>query len=199
MIAIIDYKAGNAPSVQHAARRIGFDTVLARDCGQIENASHIILPGVGSAGATMNSLREMGILGALEGAVLRERTLFLGICVGMQILFERSEEDNADCLGWLEGYVARFDASKNRVPQMGWNKVDFANKTPIEAASDFFYFVNSYYARPHDRDDIWGVSDYGGVFTAAVRRGNIYGTQFHVEKSASAGLSVLAGFCGLSN
>lgn len=187
MIAIIDYKAGNAPSVLHAVMRLGYEAVLAHNVRDIEDATHIILPGVGSARATMQSLREMGIISTLEDAVLRRKVFFLGICVGLQILFEYSEEEDSDCLGWLKGRVVKFDASQVRVPQMGWNKV----------WDDYFYFVNSYYAKPDNETDIWGTADYGHPFCAAVCRDNIYGTQFHVEKSGEAGLALLGSFLGL--
>ena len=187
MIKIIDYKAGNAPSVAHAIARLGHEAVFARQPQDLTDATHIILPGVGSAKATMDSLREMALIDALEDAVLRRKVLFLGICVGMQILFEHSEEEDAKCLGWLKGRVVKFDVTKVRVPQMGWNRV----------WDDYFYFVNSYYAKPEDASDVWGTADYNGAFAAAVRRGNIYGTQFHIEKSGEAGLALLNGFLTL--
>jgi len=176
--------------VQH----LGFEASFARTAADLRDATHIILPGVGSAGATMASLRELGILDALEKAVLSEGKLFLGICVGMQILFEHSEEENADCLGWLKGNVRRFDDMRVKVPQIGWNKVRFQSALPGQAAEDYFYFVNSYYAVPSDEDVIWGTADYNGEFTAAVRRGNVFATQFHTEKSGEAGLALLRGF-----
>ncbi|MCL2145238.1 MAG: imidazole glycerol phosphate synthase subunit HisH [Endomicrobia bacterium] len=198
MISIIDYKAGNAPSVLHAVNRLGYEAVFARSPHDIARATHIILPGVGSAKATMESLREMDLTEELENAVLKKKILFLGICVGMQILFEHSEEGNADCLGWLKGQVVKFDVSKIRVPQMGWNNVKLAETPVCEFRNDFFYFVNSYYAKPENESDIWGIADYGGSFTAAVRKDNIYATQFHIEKSGKAGLDLLDGFLNLN-
>lgn len=194
MIKIIDYKAGNAPSVLHAVEHLGFDAQLVHGPSELENASHIILPGVGSALATMESLDELGFIPALEQYVLEDKTLFLGICVGMQVLFNHSEEDDAQCLGWLEGNVVKFDTSCTRVPQMGWNNVSFKKDTPLGAQDDFFYFVNSYYARPENLSDIWATADYPDTFCAAVNRDNIYATQFHVEKSGEAGLALLAKF-----
>jgi len=184
MIRIIDYKAGNAPSVMNAIIQLGHKAGFARNPRDLDDATHIILPGVGSAKATMDSLREMGIILQLEKKVLRDKMPFLGICVGMQILFDHSEEDDCECLGWLAGSVVKYDNTKVRVPHMGWNKV----------WSDYFYFVNSFYAIPENKPDIWGVSDYGGEFAAAVKRGNIHGTQFHCEKSGRAGLALLEGF-----
>ena len=197
MIKIIDYKAGNAPSVFHAVTHLGYKAVYARNGGELSGATHIILPGVGSAGATMKSLAEMNLIDALEEEVLRKKTLFLGICVGMQLLFQHSEEEDADCLGWLKGGVFRYDASRVRVPQMGWNKVVFSENPIKSARENYFYFVNSYYAKPEDPGDLWGVADYNGKFAAAVHRDNIYGAQFHAEKSGEAGLALLNGFLSL--
>ena len=194
MIAVIDYQAGNAPSVMHAIRRLGHAAILARRPEDLAKATRIILPGVGSAKATMDSLKAMDITDPLENAVMRKTVPFLGICVGMQILFNHSEEGNARCLGWLGGRVVKFDASRVRVPQMGWNQVRFSRDALGTGLEGYFYFVNSYHARPDDESDIWGVADYGGSFAAAARRGNIFATQFHVEKSGEAGLALLDAF-----
>lgn len=197
MIRIIDYKAGNAPSVLHAVTHLGYKAFFARQPIELTDATHIILPGVGSAGATMKSLRDIGLISAMEEAILHQKVLFLGICVGLQILFEHSEEGNVDCLGWLKGQVVRFDDSEIRVPQMGWNQVKFIKNTPLEIRDDFFYFVNSYYAKPEDKSDLWGAANYNGPFAASVHRDNIYATQFHVEKSGEAGLTLLNNFLNL--
>ncbi|HCC35515.1 MAG TPA: imidazole glycerol phosphate synthase subunit HisH, partial [Ruminococcaceae bacterium] len=165
--------------------------------GDLDNASHIILPGVGSAKATMRSLFEMGLMEPLEKAVLQKRAFFLGICVGMQILFEHSEEEDTGCLGWMKGRVVKFDSAKIRVPQMGWNLVRFVKRAPCAVRDEYFYFVNSYYAVPAETGDLWGEADYGGRFAAAVCRDNIFGMQFHAEKSGEAGLSLLSGFLSL--
>ena len=199
MIKIIDYRAGNAPSVLNAVNRLGYEAELARSSRELEGASRIILPGVGSARATMDSLRETGLLNAAENAVLRDKIPFLGICVGLQILFEYSEEENTDCLGWLKGRVVRFDASRVRVPQMGWNHVRFVKKAAFEARGGYFYFVNSFAAVPEDGDDLWGTADYNGPFAAAVCRDNINAFQFHAEKSGEAGLALLNGFLRAGN
>lgn len=198
LIKIIDYKAGNAPSVLHAVTNLGYQANLISKPTELNDATHIILPGVGSAKATMDSLREMDLLEALEDNVLQQKKFFLGICVGLQVLFEHSEEDNADCLGWLKGNVVRFNSSNVRVPQMGWNEVCFVKDTPYKTENDYFYFVNSYYAKPQDKSDIWATTEYDGAFAAAVMKDNIYATQFHIEKSGKAGLSLLNGFLSLT-
>ena len=197
MIKIIDYKAGNAPSVLNAVTRLGFQGDFARGPGDLEGATHIILPGVGSARATMDSLVELDLLDVLNDTVLSTKAVFLGICVGMQILFEHSAEGDADCLAWLKGKVVKFDAEKVRVPQMGWNEVRFHKSTNVDARDDYFYFVNSFYAKPEHPSDIWGTADYNGPFAAAVCKDNIYGMQFHAEKSGEAGLALLKGFLEL--
>ena len=204
-IAIIDYKAGNAPSVLSAVMRLGHDSFLAKKASELECASHIILPGVGTAAATMESLEEMGFVEALERLVLRDGRFFLGVCVGLQILFENSEEGSSlqdgmqKCLGWLGGDVKRFDDTKVKVPQIGWNEVRFVKKTAITSAppSDYFYFVNSYRAVPSDKSVTWAEADYDGGFCAAVNKDNIYAAQFHLEKSGESGLRLLDGFINL--
>ena len=197
LIKIVDYKAGNAPSVLHAVERLGQEASLAHTPEDIQGATHIILPGVGSAKATMESLHATGLTDALAEVVLHRKTLFLGVCVGLQILFEHSEEEDTACLGWLNGRVVRFDTAKVRTPQMGWNRTRFVKDVPFEAQDGYFYFVNSYYAKPADESDLWGTAAYDGIFTAAIRRNNIYATQFHIEKSGEAGLTLLGGFLGL--
>jgi glutamine amidotransferase len=194
MIIIIDYKAGNAPSVKHAVNFLGYEAKPTRHPEDIGRASFIILPGVGNAKATVDSLHEMGLLPALEETVLRGGVPFLGICVGMQILFQHSQEESTDCLGWLKGRVVKYDTSKVRVPQMGWNKVSFVKDIPCDIADGFYYFVNSYHVRPENESNIWGVADYNGKFVAAIKSKNIFGTQFHLEKSGEAGLRLLKCF-----
>ena len=194
MIKIIDYKAGNAPSVLQAVVHLGFEAELAAVPEDLMNAACIILPGVGSAGATMRSLSESGMDKALNKSVINKKIPFLGVCIGLQILFEHSEEEDAPCFGWLKGRVKKFNSQMIRVPQMGWNKVHFIKKTPLNAQDGYFYFVNSYYAEPEDPGDIWGIAQYCEDYTAAVRKENIYGTQFHIEKSGEAGLNLLKEF-----
>ncbi len=197
MIAIIDYLAGNAPSVLSAVKKLGHTATLAAKPEELNDATHIILPGVGSAGATMRSLEQSGFVDTLCELVLTKEVNFLGVCVGMQILFEHSEEEDADCLGWLTGSVKRFDQVGQRVPQMGWNEVEFIKPVGFTATKDYFYFVNSYYAVPSDEGDIWGKTHYGDYFCSCVNRKNIFGTQFHIEKSGPAGLALLDGFLGI--
>lgn len=197
MIGIIDYRAGNGPSVLSAVTHLGYRAELVSRPERLLKMTHIIMPGVGSAGATMKSLAELGLIETIKKAVLKDKIPFLGVCVGMQILFDHSEEEDTDCLGFLPGHVVRFNSKKVRVPQMGWNKVYFTKDAGFEATDNFFYFVNSYYAVPEDKNHIWGIAEYDGQFTAAVCKDNIFGTQFHIEKSGEAGLKLLKGFLSI--
>lgn len=200
MIGVIDYRAGNGPSVKNALDSLDIQNCLTADKRQLEACSHIILPGVGSAGATMDSLRELGLIEVLERHTLELHKPFFGICVGLQVLFGHSEEDDADCLGWLRGDVVKFQSNAIRIPQIGWNSVRFTSDHPIWdglANESYFYFVNSYHIRPSDLSDVLGVTDYGGEFVSIVAHDNIVASQFHIEKSGPAGLMLLKNFTQL--
>jgi glutamine amidotransferase len=198
MISVVNYHGGNAPSVGYALGHLGIPCALVSTAAEIARATRLILPGVGAARATMDSLRESGLVAALEERVLGAGVPFLGICVGHQILFEHSEEGDVACLGWFKGRVRRFPDSAGPVPQIGWNEVRFQRPHPMVAGlpgGAYVYFVNSYYVVPDDPAVTVGVTEYGGVpFCAMLARDNIVGTQFHVEKSGPVGLGMLARF-----
>jgi glutamine amidotransferase len=189
VISIIDYKAGNARSVQYALTRLGIDAQLVTTPAELEAAERIVLPGVGSAQATMDFLHDSGCGALLTRRVREESVPFLGICVGLQVLFDHSEEGDVKCLGWLPGKVRRFTGDL-RVPQIGWNQVS-ARDAWFDGVGEHFYFVNSYYAMPEDDSVLAATANYGTDFTAAVRVGNITATQFHIEKSGPDGLELL--------
>ncbi|HVE94561.1 MAG TPA: imidazole glycerol phosphate synthase subunit HisH [Acidimicrobiales bacterium] len=195
MIGIIDYKAGNARSVQYALTRLGIEAQLVTTPNEIEGVERIVLPGVGSARATMDFLHDSGCGAALVRRVLDEGAPFLGICVGLQVLFDHSEEGDVTCLGWLPGAVKRFPSGGLRVPQIGWNEVSVRTTDDRFAGYDeprrHFYFVNSYYAAPADEVVLAATANYGEDFAAAVVSGNIMATQFHIEKSGPDGLELL--------
>jgi glutamine amidotransferase len=198
MIAVIDYDAGNAPSVIAALDYLGEKAELVASASRLQDASAIILPGVGSAGATMTSLGQLGLIEPLL-ARMKAGTPFLGICVGLQILFEHSEEEDARCLGWFPGKVRRF-SNDLRVPQIGWNSVTRTRQHPLlEGLEDenYFYFVNSYYA-PVSHELVLGQATYGVPFAAMVSRDNVHATQFHAEKSGPLGLKILRNFVAQS-
>lgn len=197
MIGVIDYRAGNSRSVTYALDRLNCPSRLVSSPAECGEVTRFVLPGVGSAGMTMKTLADAGWLEYLAERVLRDQAPFLGICVGLQVLFEHSEEDDTACLGWLPGTVKQFDSSRVRVPQIGWNTVTRASDHPFAAAlpeRGHFYFVNSYYAVPTHDGDVAGRTDYSVEFASVVARGNIVATQFHVEKSGPLGLTMLRHF-----
>ena len=196
MIAVVDYEAGNAPSVVAALRHIGHDGALASSKAELEAADKIILPGVGSAGATLDSLRKLDLIETLERRV-RAGVPFLGICVGLQVLFDHSEEGDVACLGWFGGRVRRYASDQVRVPQIGWNAAVATREHPILTGlprESHFYFVNSYYVVPEDAELTLYTAEYGARFTAMIARDNVFATQFHVEKSGPLGLQILKNF-----
>lgn len=196
MIGVVDYRAGNAPSVMFALARLGLDARLVAGAAELDAVDRIILPGVGAARATIDSLLETGMVDALRRRALVDGAPFLGICIGLQVLFDRSEEGPAECLGWLPGEVRRFPDSV-RVPQIGWNLVratrDHALTTGLPA-EPYCYFVNSYHAVPADPTAVLATTDYAGAFCSMVAHGNVAATQFHAEKSGEVGLRILRNF-----
>lgn len=200
MVGVIEYKAGNAPSVLNALKKLQIESMLISTAEDFNKVDRIILPGVGVAKATMDSLRELGFIGVMTEKVLKDKVPFLGICVGLQVLFEHSEEGDTECLKWLPGTVRRF-SDRVRVPQIGWNEVIFNENQPINAGlahSEFFYFVNSYYVLPGDTAIVLGETEYDHTFCSMISCGNIFATQFHIEKSGVTGLKILKNFCGIS-
>ena len=196
VIHVVDYRAGNAPSVMFALERIGVSCRLASTAADLDGAERIVLPGVGAARATLDSLRDSGLVEPLTERVLGAKVPFLGICIGLQVLFDHSEEGDVDALGWIPGQVRRF-ADTQRVPQIGWNEVRPAREHPLWVAVPrpaYCYFVNSYHAVPDDRTDVLATTEYGVEFCSMAARGNIAATQFHAEKSGQLGLQLLTNF-----
>ena len=203
MIAIIDYKAGNLTSVERALRHIGAACTVTSDPALIHTADRIVFPGVGAAGAAMESIQQFGIDRALEDAFQAQKPI-LGICLGTQIIMEHSEENNTLCLNLVPGTVLSFDpnmsdADGNRlkIPHMGWNCVDIKKPHPLLnhiTPQDTFYFVHGYYPAPTNSAYILATTQYGVEFTSALGFKNLVATQFHPEKSGEAGLMMLRNF-----
>ena len=197
MIAIIDYNVGNLANLKNALDFQRLPNAIVRRPEELAEATHIILPGVGAFRPAMEHLREAGM-----EAPVRERVAagvpFLGVCVGLQLLFEQSEEDGLHTgLGLLAGRIVRFAANGLKVPQIGWNQVTWQRPDPLAdgiADKSYFYFVHSYHAVVTDPADALGLADYGEAFPAVVRHGNVWGVQFHPEKSQDAGLRLLRNF-----
>ena len=210
-VAVVDYGMGNLRSVSqavlHVAPGTGFEVIVTSNPDEVRAAERVVLPGQGAMPDCMHELRESRLLDAvLEAAASKP---LMGVCVGMQMLFERSEEGPTRGLGLIDGEVLRFqlegrlqpDGSRYKVPQMGWNQVmqrgQGASRHPLWAGvpdSAYFYFVHSYYARPSDPRHSVGETEYGARFTSAVARDNIFATQFHPEKSAEHGLRLYRNF-----
>jgi len=183
-----------------ALEHLGHACRLASTGAELEAATHLVLPGVGSARATLESLSELGLLEPLERKA-RAGVPFLGICVGLQILFEHSEEEDVRCLGWFKGRVRRYAGTGLRVPQIGWNLVTRRRDHAVFAglpAAGHYYFVNSYYVLPDEGDLLLGEAEYGTRFAAIVARDNVVAAQFHVEKSGPLGLKLLDNFARIS-
>ncbi|MBI5670884.1 MAG: imidazole glycerol phosphate synthase subunit HisH [Chloroflexi bacterium] len=199
MLAVIDYGAGNLRSVMHALNHLGVtDIHLVREPSDLRGADQIILPGVGAFGAGMLQLRRRGLAQPVKDAVYGG-VPYLGICLGMQFLFEFSDEMGMhEGLGLLPGYVTRFpDDMGLKVPHMGWNQLSIQRPSPLLDGiepEDYAYFVHSYYCVPARAEDTLLTADYGFPFAAAVQRGNLYGVQFHPEKSQRLGLQILTNF-----
>ena len=204
MIGIIDYKAGNLTSVARALHYLGKPCEVTDDPEVLESCDRIIIPGVGAAGEAMINLRSQGLDRRLREWVASGKPT-LGICLGTQVIFEGSEENDAVCLGIVPGSVRRFPGDlKDRegrflkIPHMGWNHVEFSRPHPVFAglpADAEFYFVHSYYPAPADERWAIGWTDYGLRFCAAIARENLVAVQFHPEKSGAPGLQILANFC----
>jgi imidazole glycerol-phosphate synthase subunit HisH len=197
-IAIIDYGMGNLRSVQKGLERVGFAADVTRDTGRIEAAAGVVLPGVGAFGACMENLRTYGLIDAVRRVIARG-TPFLGICLGMQLLFEESEEFGpVPGLGVFPGRVVRFAERPDlKVPHMGWNQIRKRQDAPhLRGINDdaFVYFVHSYYVVPGDPALTATSTQYGGEFASAIAKDNVFATQYHPEKSQAVGLRILENF-----
>lgn len=203
MIAIVDYNMGNLASVQNAFAKLGKDTVVESDPAKFKEYDKLILPGVGAFGDAMEHLRERNMINAIKEFAASGKPM-LGICLGMQLLFQSSEEfGNHEGLGLIKGKVTRFDESKFeeklKVPHMGWNRM-FTKEHPLFKGLDdmhYLYFVHTYHVNCDDENDIIGRTNYGYEFTSAVAHNNIMGIQPHPEKSHENGLQILKNFIEL--
>lgn len=204
MITIIDYGLGNIRAFVNAYERLNINTKIARTSEDLEDVTKIILPGVGSFDYAMTQLNNSGMRDELEKQVLLNKIPIMGICVGMQILAKSSDEGNLPGLGWIDGEVKLFDSSlipyKTRLPHMGWNSIEpIKENVLLEGFNNEsrFYFLHSYYFKCNNSEDILSTTDYGIKYSSAVNVNNIYGIQFHPEKSHSNGVRLLHNFANL--
>lgn len=202
MIAVVDYGVGNLRSVSKALERVGGDVCVTSSPAEIERADAVVLPGVGAFAHCMDNLRAAGLEPCVRAAAASDRP-FLGVCVGMQILFEESDEfGRVEGLGILPGRVRRFepDDPSLKVPHMGWNELDVKRRAPhLEGIEDGtrVYFVHSYYVETPDPRIVATTTTYGVEFVSSAWRGNVFATQFHPEKSQATGLAILGNFARL--
>jgi glutamine amidotransferase len=201
MIAIIDYEMGNLRSVQKGFEKVGHAATITSDPAVLADAEKIVLPGVGAFRDAIGALRERKLVEPIRAAVESGKP-FLGICLGLQLLFDKSYEDGEyEGLGIVPGEVVRFQVPRElKVPHMGWNQVKFACRRPVfEGVEDgaYYYFVHSYYVVPQDASVIATETDYGRPFCSSIWRDNLYAVQFHPEKSQAAGLRLLKNFAEL--
>ncbi len=203
MIVVVDYDAGNLRSVTKALESLGADVRVSGSRKEVEAADKIVLPGVGAFGKAVRSLESKSLLAPLADAASQasaDGRPFLGICLGMQLLYEASEEDpEIRGLGVLPGRVVRF-APGRKIPHLGWNTVSRRGESPLwDGIPDgaFYYFAHSFYGVPEDSRLVSGETEYGGPFASAVRKDRLFGIQFHPEKSQAAGLRLLSNFVSL--
>ena len=202
-VCIIDYGSGNIRSVYNIFREIHDDVKVSNDPAEVEAATHIVLPGVGAFGAAMNKLKALPSFEVFRENVLVKKKPYLGICVGMQILADQGFEYGIHRgLGWIPGMVKKLDVQDLRLPHVGWNNLESCKEDPlmeeVDAAVDFYY-VHSYHFEVANPDDCLATCEYGREFTSIVHKDNVYGVQFHPEKSQRAGKRLLENFLRLSS
>ena len=199
-IVIVDYGTGNLNSVRRSLDRLRAGSIISSNPNDISGADKIILPGVGHFGNAMSNLRELNLLDALHEAVLVKQKPILGICLGMELMAQNSEEGNTSGLGWFDAEVVRFNISNQRrykIPQMGWNNIRIKkNSLLMKNISELseFYFVHSYHLKTNDQSDILNETEYESIYTSAIEKDNIFGVQYHPEKSHDAGDQLIRNF-----
>jgi glutamine amidotransferase len=198
---IVDYGMGNLRSIQHKLRRIDVEAVVTADPKEIEQADLLFLPGVGHFAKGMQNLNELGLIPVLNRKVLEEKTPIMGICLGMQLLSKFSEEGNVEGLGWIDAKTIRFrfddKEAQRKIPHIGWNYIQPARQSPLLdgiAPDQRFYFVHSYHLSCGDPSDVLTTTNYGYDFASSVHRENVFGTQFHPEKSHRRGMQLVKNF-----
>jgi glutamine amidotransferase len=198
-IVVIDYESGNLRSVAKALESYGVSPLVTGDPAQLDDSDAVILPGVGSGPAAMEALNTRGLVGPLREYAASGRP-FLGVCLGLQLLLDRTEEGDALCLGIVPGVVRRLPPGL-KVPHMGWNSVEFQRQHPILSGipqDSYFYFVHSYYADPQDKTRVAGITEYGTTFCSIYAWDNLVATQFHPEKSGRTGLQIYQNFIAMA-
>ena len=201
MIAIVDYGSGNVSAIADIFKRLKLPHTITRDHAELKVADRFVLPGVGAFDTTMRTLKESGLIGVLSDEVQGRGKKIMGVCVGMQILGDSSDEGVLPGLGWIPGHIRRIDSSTinglPKLPHMGWNSVNIKRDSPLFEGVDperGFYFLHSYYFDANDSESVLATVDYGNKLPCVVGSGNVFGFQFHPEKSHSNGMAVFRNF-----
>ena len=202
MITIIDYGLGNLSSIKNMLSYLGIKSLISSNKIEIEKASKLILPGVGAFDTGMKNLSDLGLISIIKEKVLKEKTPILGICLGAQLLLEKSDEGTKNGLGFINGKVSSFGVSLKKeqiilpIPNMGWRDVEFSkdNTLSFKTSPPKFYFIHSFYFELEDKKYVWNKSNYGFEFCSGFKKGNILGVQFHPEKSHQYGMQLLKYF-----
>jgi glutamine amidotransferase len=201
MIVIIDYGMGNLRSILNKLQRMDAEVIISSKVEDIEKAEKLILPGVGSFAAGMDNLEKYNLIPILTKKVIEEKVPILGICLGMQLLTKRSEEGNAEGLEWIDAETKQFEFERNniklKVPHMGWNSIDIRRESPLlknVPANSTFYFVHSYHVCCNGTNSVVATTNYGYDFTSVIEKENVFGVQFHPEKSHKSGVRLLKNF-----
>lgn len=199
MIVIIDYGVGNLRSVQKSIDRSGFKAIISNNIIDIKNSSKLILPGVGNFKHAINKLKSSLFIDEINHQVLEKKTPILGICLGMQLMTKFSDEGNCEGLGWIDANTVKFNCGY-KIPHIGWNTNFYVKKNILSegiSKKDEFYFVHSYFVKTNNKNDDLFRSKYGNEFVSGFAKENIFGLQFHPEKSYDAGIKILKNFCNL--
>lgn len=201
MVGIVDYGSGNIYAIANIYKRLNIDHIISGDTNELKLATHLLLPGVGAFDETMRILNSSGLKGFLDEMVIEKQKPVMGICVGMQLLAEGSEEGDLEGFGWIKGCVKKFDASllkeKPHLPHLGWNTVETKKQHAIFNDINYhkgFYFLHSYYFECVKNEDILGLTNYGITYASAINHNNVFGMQFHPEKSHQNGLNIFSNF-----
>jgi glutamine amidotransferase len=201
MIVIVDYGMGNLRSILNKLQRVDAEVVISSKVEDIEKAEKLILPGVGSFAAGMENLEKYNLIPILTKKVLAEKVPILGICLGMQLFTIRSEEGNAEGLGWIDAETKQFEFERNniklKIPHMGWNSIDIRRNSALlkdVPRNSTFYFVHSYHVCCNGTNSVVATTNYGYDFTSVIEKENVFGTQFHPEKSHKSGVRILKNF-----